>query len=129
MTVRLLALLLVCSALLAPASALAQSDPFGPVPQAPQPQAPPPAADDDEDEGLTRTQTVLIGLAAIALLVGIGWAIARDARQAAPGDVQEPFADTERGKGTKPPPSARVSTNRAKAKAARQARKRNKRRK
>ena len=126
------ALLLVLAALLLlPAGAAAQDNPFGPIPQAP-PEQPAPAQPEleaDADEGLSDLQQLLIGLAAVALLGGISYAILRDARQAAPsGDRAGPGPLDEEGqrtKGTRPTPKQRVKKNRAKAKTARQARKRN----
>ena len=131
MTARRLAALLVVLGLLAPpAGALAQGDPFGPIPQAPPEQAPPPEdARPDDDEGtLNRTQEILIAVAGIILVTGIAWAIVRDARQSAPtdGKAHVPLdAEGQRVKGSRTPPKQRVQHNRAKARQARQARKRN----
>jgi hypothetical protein len=124
---RLLCLLAACAALIgaAGASVAAAQDPFGPVPQAP-PQAPAPApAPEQQDEGLNRTQELLIGGAGLVLLFGIGWAIVRDARSAAPVDDEHPLEDPDRPKGSRKPSAKRVKQGRAKAKAARQARKKN----
>jgi hypothetical protein len=123
---RLLCLLVACAALVgsAGASVAAAQDPFGPVPQAP-PEEPAPAAPPEEDEGLNRTQELLIGGAGLVLLFGIGWAIVRDARSAAPVDNEHPLEDPDRPKGSRKPPSQRVKQNRSKAKAARRARKKN----
>lgn len=130
-----LALLLILGALLAPAGALAQSSPFGPIPQAPPEPVPTVApVDDPNDDGLSRTQEILIGVAGFVLLGGIAWAIVRDARANAP--VDDPRRDpvlagglddeeTSRRAGSRTPKQQRVKTNRTKAKAARQARKRN----
>lgn len=124
---RIVALSLLCLTLcgaLAAAPALAQ-DPFGPIPQAPPEQpAPAPVAQDDDD-GLNGTQELLIGLAGLVLLVGIGWAIVRDARSAAPVDADHPVDEADRPRGSVRPPQQRVKANRAKAKAAKRARKRN----
>ena len=111
-------------ALMAPAAAPAQG-PFSPIPPAPQPQATaPPEEEDDDEEGLTSTQQLLIGLSGIVLLGGIAWAILRDARSAAPvlrrGRDDE---DVHRPKGSQKPAGVRHRQSRAKAKAARQARK------
>jgi hypothetical protein len=125
--VRLLCLLVLCAALSGAAGAplAAAQDPFGPVPPAP-PQEPPPAPPPtEEDEGLNRTQELLIGGAGLVLLFGIGWAIVRDARSAAPVDRDRPLEDRDRPKGSRKPPARRVRQGRAKAKAARQARKKN----
>lgn len=127
----LIALGLVLGALLTPAAAVAQS-PFTPLPQpAPEPTPTVVPADDDEDDGLSDTQQLLIAAAGIVLLVGIGWAIVRDARSNAP--VQDRSHDPVLGaageegrhRGSRAPKQQRVKTNRQKAKAARQARKRN----
>ena len=128
MTVRRPACWLLTTALLAwPAAgvAIAQQDPFGPVPQAPPQQQPAPAPSPQEDGGLSRRQELLIGGAGIVLLFGIGWAIVRDARSAAPVDSDHPLDDIDRPKGSRTPPKQRVDRSRAKAKAARRARKRN----
>ena len=129
MSTRPLALILLCLLLAGGATApaaLAQSDPFGPIPQAP-PDVPEPAPvpTDDDEGGLNRTQELLIGAAGIVLLFGIGWAIVRDARSAAPVDAEHPMADSDRPKGSRTPPARRVKQGRAKAKAARRARKKN----
>jgi hypothetical protein len=134
-TASFLALLLILGALLAPAGALAQSSPFGPIPQAP-PEPTPTVVDagSDDDEGLSRSQEILIGVAGFVLLIGIGYAIVRDARANAP--VDDPRRDpvlagglddeeVSRRSGSRTPKQQRVKTNRQKAKAARQARKRN----
>jgi hypothetical protein len=127
MTPRRLAIILLSALLLtwaAAGTAVAQQDPFGPIPQTP-PEQPPPAPVKDDGGGLNRTQELLIGAAGLVLLVGIGWAIVRDARNAAPVDRDHPLDDPDRAKGSRTPPERRVKQNRAKAKAARQARKRN----
>ena len=129
MIARLLVLLAVCSLSLAlPAAGLAQDNPFGPIPQAP-PEQPPPvqAPDDPNEDGLKDWQQLLIGAAGIVLLGGIAWAILRDARQAAPADDRRRSLDdpVDKPKGSRTPPTRRVKQNRAKAKTARQARKRN----
>jgi hypothetical protein len=128
MLVRLFALLVLCAALAATAAipvAVAQQDPFGPVPQAPPEEPPPPPPPNQQDEGLNRTQELLIGGAGLLLLFGIGWAIVRDARSAAPVDPAHPGEDPDRPKGSRSPPARRVKRGRAKAKAARRARKKN----
>ena len=129
MPTRLLALTMLCLLLtggLMTATAVAQQDPFGPIPQAP-PEAPPPVTvqQEEQDDGLNRTQELLIGAAGIVLLFGIGWAIVRDARSAAPVDADHPITEREQVKGSRKPPARRVKQGRAKAKAARQARKKN----
>jgi hypothetical protein len=125
---RPLILLLLCAAVLGAAgagSAVAQQDPFGPIPQTPPEQPPPPAPSPTEDQGLNRTQELLIGGAGLVLLFGIGWAIVRDARAAAPVDAEHPVDESTRSKGSRKPPARRVQQGRAKAKAARRARKKN----
>ena len=126
MAIRLFALWCVL-ALLAPASARAQDNPFGPVPQAPpqqtQPAPPPPP---DEDEGLSERQQLLIALAGGVLVIGIAWGIVRDARRKAPSEAH---MSVEEGgttaHGTRPPKRQRVAQQRARAKRARKARKKN----
>jgi hypothetical protein len=105
----------------------AQQDPFGPVPQAPpqQPAPAPPPPPDEDDGGLNRTQELLIGGAGLILLFGIGWAIVRDARSSAPVDAEHPMSEPDRPKGSRTPPARRVAQGRARAKAARRARKKN----
>ena len=126
---RMVLLMTLCLALAPAASALAQSSPFAPIPEAPPQQAPPaPAEDDDGQDGLSDTQQLLIALAGIVLLGGIAAAIIRDARRSAPGPVAGGTAldgDGRPVKGSRTPPRRRVKQNRAKAKTARQARKRN----
>jgi hypothetical protein len=109
---------------------LAQQNPFAPLPTPPPTQPPPPqdngdnSSSSDEDEGLTRRTQLLIALAGAVLLVGIGYAIVRDARSAAP--VLHHRTAEEGGtasKGSRTPKERRVSQGRARAKAARQARK------
>ena len=123
MLVRLFCLFVLCAALAAPVASA--QDPFGPVPPAPQPEPTPAPPPEEEDEGLNRTQELLIGAAGLVLLLGIGWAIVRDARSAAPVDAEHPLAEGDRPKGSRKPPARRVKQGRAKAKAARQARKKN----
>ena len=124
--------LLCLLALLAPAGASAQDNPFGPIPQAPPEQAPPPEDDDDnqnafgEDEGISDRQQLLIIIAGGLMVLGIAWFIVRDARRSAP--VVEHRGPEEGGtvsKGTRTPKKQRVSQGRAKAKQARRARRRN----
>lgn len=127
MTLRRATTLLLTTLLLAWAgagTARAQQDPFGPIPQAPV-EEPEPVAVPEEDEGLNGSQELLIGAAGLVLLLGIGWAIVRDARSAAPVDRDHPLEDPDRQKGSRAPRQQRVKQNRSKAKAARQARKRN----
>ena len=129
MAVRLAALLCAL-ALVAPGTAAGQA--FDPLPPAPPEQPAPDAVNQeaDDDEGLSSTQQLLIGLSAFVLLFGIGWAIMRDARSAAPAETRRvPEAgETPQPRGSRTPAGARHQQSRAKAKAARQARKKARRR-
>lgn len=129
MLARLLVLVAVCSLSLAlPLAAVAQDNPFGPIPQTP-PEQPAPVQDptDPTGDGLSDWQQLLIGAAAVVLLGGIAYAIIRDARNAAPADDRRRSLDDplDKPKGSRTPPTRRVKQNRAKAKTARKARKRN----
>jgi hypothetical protein len=125
MTIRLVTLAALLVALALPAAGVAQ-DPFGPIPQAPPQEQPDPAPAPQEDEGLSRMQELLIGAAGVVLLFGIGWAIVRDAKHAAPVDKRNGYVPPEeRPKRTKTPPSRRVQHGRRRAKAARRSRKKN----
>jgi hypothetical protein len=109
-------------------AALAQDSPFSPVPPAQTQQTVPvqtQSSSTSDDEGLSRTQEILIGIAGFVLLFGIGYAIVRDARQAAPAGAHDPLETGERVKGTRPPKQKRVAQGRAKAKAAKRARRHN----
>ncbi|HEX8085630.1 MAG TPA: hypothetical protein VF529_15160 [Solirubrobacteraceae bacterium] len=121
------AALLCLLALIAPGAALAQGGgAFQPLPPAP-PEQPttsaPTNADEDEDDGLSSTQQFLIAISGIVLLFGIGWLIVRDARSTAPVQDRGPAGDEQRRKGSQKPASVRHRQSRSKAKAARQARK------
>ena len=128
--------ILLCALTLAvPCAAFAQDNPFGPIPPAPPEQPAPPEEEDtpstlgEDDEGLSRQQQILIGLAGGVLVFGIAWFILRDARRAAP--VEHHLTEQEGGtksKGSQKPKQQRVQQSRAKAKDARQARKKQKRR-
>lgn len=113
--------------LASPAAALAQGDPYGPLPapapeQVPTQPAPSPSTTSDAGGGLNGTQEALIVAAGLVLLLGIGWAILRDARERAPvADPAEPTAE-EKAQRRSAQQQARA---RAKAKAARAQRKRN----
>ncbi len=119
--------------LLAPAAALAQGDPFGPLPSAPQPAPEPvttPGTPTGDGGSLDTTESLLIAAAALVLIAGIATAILRDARNAAPAAGRDPVVDRdgldrERPKGSKAPPQRRAKQSRQRAKVARQSRKRN----
>jgi len=85
---RRIACLLVCLAVLAPAApALAQQDPFGPLPQTPPTPAPTPETDDGGSllgDDVGRTTLYIIAGALIVSFVFIGWFISRDARHTLP---------------------------------------------
>lgn len=126
-----LTLLLCLLALLAPSGAIAQQNPFGPIPQAPPEQPAPPEEENtnsafDKDEGLSDRQQLLIVLAGGIFVIGIAWFILRDARRTAPViEHRGPEEGGTQSKGTRPPKKQRVSQQRARAKQARRARKRN----
>ena len=113
-------------ALAAPGAALAQGGgAFQPIPPAPpeQPATVAPEEGNDDDDGLSDTQQLLIGLSGFVLLFGIGWAIVRDARSTAPADSRSAPGDEPQRKGSQKPAGVRHRQSRSKAKAARQARK------
>jgi hypothetical protein len=118
--------LALAAVLASPGAALAQGDPYGPLPApAPAPvttQQPASTPTTSDTGGLNGTQEALIVAAGMVLLAGIGWAILRDARERAPvADGSEPTAE-ERAQRRSAQQQARA---RAKAKAARAQRKRN----
>ena len=80
---RRIACLLLCLALFAPAApALAQSSPFGPLPQPAEP-TPAPTPDNTTNvlgQDVGRTTLFLIAGALLVAFVVIGWSISRDAR-------------------------------------------------
>lgn len=129
--VRSTAVAVLAALLLMPSVALAQSTPFAPLPAAPQEQTDPtvttaPAADDDGISSLQ--QTLLIG-AGILFVLGIGVAIAYDARRNAPGEDRpgaRPLPKDENEIGERKPRDPRTQAKqKAAAKRARQARKKN----
>jgi hypothetical protein len=84
---RRLAALLLCLVLLAPAApALAQDNPFGPLPQAAPTETP--APDDNSSnilgQDVSRSTLYLIAGALFVAFVFIGWFISRDARRTLP---------------------------------------------
>ena len=93
---RIAALLLLCaSLLLAPApAALAQSSPFGPLPEAP----PAPTATPDDNtssvlgQDVGRSTLYAIGGGFLIFFIAIGWFISRDARRALPANRREAAA-------------------------------------
>lgn len=127
-----LAPLLAVLALLAP-SAVAQSDPFGspPVvaPSAPQVERAPvaPGVADEDDDGLESWQELLIFLGGLAVLGGIATAIIVDARRRRPHANEDLRARRAAGEEGHDPAHRRAENRkrRAKAKRARDARKRN----
>lgn len=123
-------LAVLAAALLTPVAAVAQSTPFAPLPQAPQEQPAPVSVDAGADDGgISALSQGLLILAGVALVLGIGFAIARDARRNAPAEarpgreVVTPAADGV-GERRKPDPRA-AQKQKAAAKRARQARKKN----
>ena len=136
------AALLCLLALLAPAAALAGHEggggggggggAFDPLPPAPpeQPITVPQEGRTANDEGMSQTQQLLIVSSGLILLLGIAWLIMRDARSAAPADTRSAPAagDAPQPRGSRTPAGVRHRTNRAKAKAARQARKKSRKR-
>jgi hypothetical protein len=120
--VRLVVILLVAlAAMPASAAAAVQSNPFLPQPEQPTagqdqapaqaPVAPAPVQQQTTDTGISSgTQTLLI-VAAIALIGGIWFVIARDARRATAGRVRVHTSrtdpDDQRRRATRPPPRGR----------------------
>ena len=108
---RRLAALLLCLALLAPAApALAQSSPFGPLPQ-PAPTETPTPDDNSSNilgQDVGRTTLYLIAGALLVAFVFIGWFISRDARRTLPQHRVSDEAERRRHdpQGA-PPPAAR----------------------
>ena len=78
------AALIVCFVLLAPATAFAQSSPFGPLPQPVEP-TPTPTPDTNTTnvfgQDVGRTTLYLIAAALLVFFVFVGWWISRDARR------------------------------------------------
>jgi hypothetical protein len=81
-----IAVALLVLALAAPPAALAQQDPFGPLPQAPPAETPTPAPQEGVDQGSDTGRTTLYAIAGVLMVafVFIGWWISRDARRSAP---------------------------------------------
>ncbi len=126
---------LLAAALIAPAAAVAQSSPFAPLPQAPPPAPETVAADPGTgagDGGISGLQQGFLIAAGLLLVLGIGFAIARDARHHGPGDPRSPSSGstgsrtTDGGVGERKKPDPRAAQKqKAAAKRARQARKKN----
>ncbi|GAC1435411.1 MAG: hypothetical protein NVSMB51_04850 [Solirubrobacteraceae bacterium] len=118
-------LALLCAGLLLPAAGAAQN-PFGPpvAPAPPQDQATSTqaATTSTSSGGLSSGSQVLIFVGAGAVLAAIAFVIMRDARIHAPARAR---TGAEPQRKTTPPLAVRVDRGRAKAKRARQARKRN----
>ncbi len=117
--------------LLTPALAAAQSSPFQPLPSAPQETAPPVTSTSADDGGVSSLQQTLLIGAGILFVLGIGFAIAWDARRNAPGADRpgaRPLPKDEReeavGERKKRDPRSQAK-QKAAAKRAREARKRN----
>ena len=96
---RRIACLLLCFALFAPAApALAQSSPFGPLPQPAEP-APTPTPDTTTNvlgQDVGRTTLYLIAAALLVFFVFIGWWISRDARSTLHEDPRSAEAERRR---------------------------------
>lgn len=119
---------LLVAALLAPAVAAAQ---FQPLPPAPPPEPPPlPAVPGSEESGISGLQEALLILAGVVVVVGIGVAITRDARRNAPAETRPgaggPSSSGAGSVGERKKPDPRIARKqKAAAKRARQARKKN----
>jgi hypothetical protein len=95
---RRIACLLTCLFLLAPAPALAQNSPFGPLPQPAEP-TPTPTPDTSTNvlgQDFGRTTLYLIAGALLVTFVFIGWWISRDARHSLHGDPRSAEAERRR---------------------------------
>jgi hypothetical protein len=122
---RRIALLLVCAAcLLAPApAALAQTSPFGPLPEAPAAPTPTPTPDNSTNvlgQDVGRATLFAIAGGFLIAFVAIGWFISRDARRTLPADrrdapVQERLTPAERRKREQNRRRARQKTRAQKA--------------
>lgn len=128
LTARLLVLGCVLLAAAVPATAGAQSNPFTPLPQAQtdtSTQATTSSSTTTADNGgLSRFQEVMIFLAGVALLGGIGFAIVGDARKNAPV-TEKDRAGAHVGHAAGATKAQSKAKARAKAKRQRQARKKN----
>jgi len=108
-------------------AAFAQSSPFGSLPQADtstDTQTTTTSTTDSTGGGLSTIQAILVVVAGVGVITGIGLWIARDARRRAPltaGDVESPHLLGDAHKGGQ----AAKRKQRAKAKAVREQRRRN----
>lgn len=126
---RIALLLTVASVAAAPATALAQGDPFSPLPPpAPTPTPAPEPADNPGDGDVGRSTLFLVGLGVLAAFFGIGWAITRDARRSLTDSDRTRLEREEAGlapaRGRTAQPQAKKRA-RQKTKAQRAARRRN----
>lgn len=118
-----LCLLIAILALALPASALAQSDAFGPLPGAPPDATPVPTVAPTpavQDESTGPRTVLLIGGGLVALFLVIGTVIVRDARRNVPEDQ---LRQRQRDQGPHKHERQAKAKARAKARAARRARK------
>ena len=126
---RILALVLLSLSLLAPAAAVAQQNPFSPLPPAQQETTQTvqnTSRTTADNGGLKGWQQTLIVLAGIFLLIGIGYAIVADARSKAPVADRAHGAEADhRRPGSRLDPARRKEQARAKARRSRQQRKKN----
>ncbi|MDQ3631927.1 MAG: hypothetical protein M3417_11800 [Actinomycetota bacterium] len=119
---------LFVAALLAPAVAAGQFQPLPPAPP-PEPETVP-AVPGSEGSGISGLQEAFLILAGVVLVVGIGVAITRDARRNAPAEarpgVTSGSSSAAGGVGERKKPDPRAAQKqKAAAKRARQARKKN----
>jgi hypothetical protein len=125
---RPLAIAALLCVLAPPAAALAQQNPFAPLPQPQEPQqttttSGSTSSSAGDSGGLKNWQEILIFMGGVALIAGIGYAIVTDARRNAPLKEGEEGHIGERARFV---PKARTKpVRRAKARQARAARKRN----
>jgi hypothetical protein len=124
---RTLSIVAVLCLLGLPGGALAQSSPFGPLPQPQQPQPTTTSGSGStttsDGGGLKSWQEILIFMGGVVLIGGIGYGIVMDARRSAPVKEGE---EGHIGQPGKPLPKARTKpVRRAKSRQARAARKRN----
>jgi hypothetical protein len=124
---RSLAIAALLCVLAPPAAALAQQNPFAPLPQPQEPQqtttSGSTSSTSGDSGGLKSWQEILIFMGGVALIVGIGYAIVTDARRNAPLKEGEEGHIGERQRFV--PKSRTKPVRRAKARQARAARKRN----